>query len=152
MIFFLLSGGFIKIAIATSLYMNQAKVCSDPAPHIAALHVSAADRGISTNRLVSDLSQLNNVLDIPSNTRSGKLQPAQTFSFPGQNQIPHYIPESGLQILDRWPRKLEYSIPSKVLTGHPAPSSVLPHALFEGSFQSKPVRRGCPGRKLLIGP
>lgn len=74
--------------------MNQAKVCSDPAPHIAALHVSAADRGISTNRLVSDLSQLNNVLDIPSNTRSGKLQPAQTFSFPGQNQIPHYIPTS----------------------------------------------------------
>lgn len=100
-IFPFLSGSFIKITVSAPLYVSQAKLSSDPAPHTAAFHVSAADRGISTNRLVSDLSQLNNVLDIPSNTHSRKLQPAPTFSFPGQNQVPHYIPESGLQILDR---------------------------------------------------
>lgn len=81
--------------------MYQARVCSDPAPHTAALHLPAAGRGISTNRLVSDLSQLNNVLDIPSKPHSGKLEPAQTFSFPGQDEVPHYTPDSGLQILDR---------------------------------------------------
>lgn len=121
--------------------MNQARVCSDPAPHTAALHLPAAGRGI--NRLVSDLSQLNNVLDIPSNTHSGKLQPAQTFSFPGQDEVPHYTPESGLQMTrQRWPREQENSIPRGVLIGQPPPSLVLPHALCEGSFQSKPVRRG----------
>lgn len=81
--------------------MNQDRVCSDPAPHTAALPLPAAGRGNSTKRLVSDLSQLNNVLDIPSNTHSGKLPPAKTFFFPGQDQVPHDIPESGLQILDR---------------------------------------------------
>lgn len=111
-----------------------------PAPHTAALHLPAAGRGISTSRLVSDLSQLNNVLDIPSNTHSGKPQPAQTFSLPGQDQVPHYTPESGLQT--------EVARGAGVLHSQkgadwPAPTILgAPTSFVEGSFQSKPVRRG----------
>jgi len=66
-----------------------------------ALHLLAAGRRQqSTYRFVSHQSQLNNAWDIPLSTCAGKLQPTQTFSFPGQDLVPHRTHLAGLQAPD----------------------------------------------------